>query len=179
MKSFYYYRAQIFRHLRIMKESFYDFKANDINGKEVSMSSYEGKVILIVNVASSCGFTPQYEGLQKLYDEHKEQGLEILAFPCNQFGEQEKGDGEEIKNFCEKNYSITFPILEKVEVNGNDAHPIFKFIKEQKKGFMGTESIKWNFSKFLLNKNGEVIKRYGSLDVPENLENDIKELLNA
>ena len=142
-----------------MKESFYDFKANDINGKEVSMSSYEGKVVLIVNVASGCGFTPQYEGLQKLYDEHKEEGLEILAFPCNQFGEQEKGDGEEIKNFCEKNYSITFPIFEKVEVNGNDAHPIFKFIKEQKKGFMGTESIKWNFSKFLLSKNGEVIKR--------------------
>ena len=162
-----------------MKESFYDFKANDINGKEVSMSSYEGKVVLIVNVASSCGFTPQYEGLQKLYDEHKEEGLEILAFPCNQFGEQEKGDGEEIKNFCEKNYSITFPIFEKVEVNGNDAHPIFKFIKEQKKGFMGTESIKWNFSKFLLNRNGEVIKRYGSLDVPENLEGDIKQLLDA
>ena len=162
-----------------MKESFYDFKANDINGKEVSMSSYEGKVILIVNVASSCGFTPQYEGLQKLYDEHKEEGLEILAFPCNQFGEQEKGDGEEIKNFCEKNYSITFPIFEKVEVNGNDANPIFKFIKEQKKGFMGTESIKWNFSKFLLSKNGEVIKRYGSLDVPENLEEDIKQLLTA
>ena len=162
-----------------MKESFYDFKANDINGKEVSMSSYEGKVVLIVNVASGCGFTPQYEGLQKLYDEHKEEGLEILAFPCNQFGEQEKGDGEEIKNFCEKNYSITFPIFEKVEVNGSDAHPIFKFIKEQKKGFMGTESIKWNFSKFLLNKNGEVIKRYGSLDVPENLEGDIKQLLNA
>ena len=162
-----------------MKESFYDFKANDINGKEVSMSSYEGKVVLIVNVASGCGFTPQYEGLQKLYDEHKEEGLEILAFPCNQFGEQEKGDGEEIKNFCEKNYSITFPIFEKVEVNGNDAHPIFKFIKEQKKGFMGTESIKWNFSKFLLNKNGEVIKRYGSLDVPENLEEDIKQLLTA
>ncbi len=162
-----------------MKESFYDFKANDINGKEVSMSSYEGKVVLIVNVASGCGFTPQYEGLQKLYDEHKEKGLEILAFPCNQFGEQEKGDGEEIKNFCEKNYSITFPIFEKVEVNGNDAHPIFKFIKEQKKGFMGTESIKWNFSKFLLSKNGEVIKRYGSLDVPENLEEDIKQLLTA
>ena len=162
-----------------MKESFYDFKANDINGKEVSMSSYEGKVVLIVNVASGCGFTPQYEGLQKLYDEHKEEGLEILAFPCNQFGEQEKGDGEEIKNFCEKNYSITFPIFEKVEVNGNDAHPIFKFIKEQKKGFMGTESIKWNFSKFLLSKNGEVIKRYGSLDVPENLEADIKQLLTS
>ena len=162
-----------------MKESFYDFKANDINGKEVSMSSYEGKVVLIVNVASGCGFTPQYEGLQKLYDEHKEEGLEILAFPCNQFGEQEKGDEEEIKNFCEKNYSITFPIFEKVEVNGNDAHPIFKFIKEQKKGFMGTESIKWNFSKFLLSKSGEVIKRYGSLDVPENLEADIKQLLTA
>ena len=162
-----------------MKESFYDFKANDINGKEVSMSSYEGKVVLIVNVASSCGFTPQYEGLQKLYDEHKEKGLEILAFPCNQFGEQEKGSEEEIKNFCEKNYSITFPIFEKVEVNGNDAHPIFKFIKEQKKGFMGTESIKWNFSKFLLSKNGEVIKRYGSLDVPENLEADIKQLLTS
>ena len=162
-----------------MKESFYDFKANDINGKEVSMSNYEGKVVLIVYVASSCGFTPQYEGLQKLYDEHKEEGLEILAFPCNQFGEQEKGGKEEIKNFCEKNYSITFPIFEKVEVNGNDAHPIFKFIKEQKKGFMGTESIKWNFSKFLLSKNGEVIKRYGSLDVPENLEADIKQLLTS
>ncbi len=162
-----------------MKESFYDFKAQDINGKEVSMSSYDGKVVLIVNVASSCGFTPQYEGLQKLYDVYKEQGLEILAFPCNQFGEQEKGGEEEIKDFCEKNYSITFPIFEKVEVNGNNAHPIFKFIKEQKKGFMGTESIKWNFSKFLINKNGKVVKRYGSLDVPENLEKDIKQLLGA
>ena len=162
-----------------MKESFYDFKAKDINGKEVSMSNYDGKVVLIVNVASSCGFTPQYEGLQKLYDVYKEQGLEILAFPCNQFGEQEKGKEEEIKDFCEKNYSITFPIFEKVEVNGKNAHPLFRFIKEQKKGFMGTESIKWNFSKFLLNKSGEVVKRYGSLDVPENLETDIKQLLGA
>ena len=162
-----------------MKESFYDFKAKDINGNKVSMSSYDGKVVLIVNVASSCGFTPQYEGLQKLYDVYKEQGLEILAFPCNQFGEQEKGREEEIKDFCEKNYSITFPIFEKVEVNGKNAHPLFKFIKEQKKGFMGTESIKWNFSKFLLNKSGEVFKRYGSLDVPENLETDIQQLLGA
>ena len=162
-----------------MKESFYDFKANDINGNEVSMSNYKNKVVLIVNVASSCGFTPQYEGLQKLYDSYKEKGLEILAFPCNQFGNQEKGGTEDIKNFCEKNYSITFPIFEKIEVNGQEAHPLFKFVKEQKKGFMGTESIKWNFSKFLLSKNGEVIKRYGSLDVPENLEADIKQLLTS
>ena len=162
-----------------MKESVYDFKVKDINGQEVSMSDYRGKVLLICNVASTCGFTPQYAGLQKIYDKLKDQGLEILAFPCNQFGNQEKGDEQEIKNFCEANYGVTFPIFSKIDVNGAKAEPLFVYLKSQIKGFMNTESIKWNFSKFLVNRNGQVEKRYGSLDIPEALEADIKTLLDT
>ena len=162
-----------------MKESVYDFKVKDINGQEVSMSTYSGKVLLICNVASTCGFTPQYAGLQKIYDNFKDQGLEILAFPCNQFGNQEKGDEQEIKEFCEANYGVTFPIFSKIDVNGAKAEPLFVYLKSQIKGFMNTESIKWNFSKFLVNKNGQVEKRYGSLDYPEAIEADVKALLDT
>ena len=162
-----------------MKESVYDFKVKDINGQEVSMSGYSGKVLLICNVASTCGFTPQYAGLQKIYDNFKDQGLEILAFPCNQFGNQEKGDEQEIKEFCEANYGVTFTIFSKIDVNGAKAEPLFVYLKSQIKGFMNTESIKWNFSKFLVNKNGQVEKRYGSLDYPEAIEADVKALLDT
>tara|TARA_Y100001933_G_scaffold47469_1_gene45442 strand:- start:31 stop:519 length:489 start_codon:yes stop_codon:yes gene_type:complete len=162
-----------------MKESVYDFKVKDINGQEVSMSDYSGQVLLICNVASTCGFTPQYAGLQKIYDNFKDQGLEILAFPCNQFGNQEKGDEQEIKEFCEANYGVTFPIFSKIDVNGAKAEPLFVYLKSQIKGFMNTESIKWNFSKFLVNKNGQVEKRYGSLDYPEAIEADVKALLDT
>ena len=162
-----------------MKESVYDYKVKDINGKEVSMADFKDKVLLIVNVASTCGFTPQYEGLQKLYDKYSEAGLEILGFPCNQFGAQEKGDESDIKEFCSVNYSVTFPIFSKIDVNGANADPLFEFLKDKMKGFLGTESVKWNFSKFLLSRDGTVEKRYGSLDFPEAIEPDIKKLLDA
>ena len=162
-----------------MKETVYDYKVKDINGKEVAMTDYKDKVLLIVNVASTCGFTPQYKCLQDLYEKYSNDGFEVLAFPCNQFGSQEKGSEQEIKEFCTKNYAVTFPIFSKVEINGNKAEPLFKFLKQQIKGFMGTESVKWNFSKFLVNKNGQVVKRYGSLDFPENLESEIKALLGT
>ena len=162
-----------------MKETVYDYKVKDINGKEVAMSDYKDKVLLIVNVASTCGFTPQYKRLQDLYEKYSKDGFEVLAFPCNQFGSQEKGSEQDIKEFCTKNYAVTFPIFSKVEINGNKAEPLFKFLKQQIKGFMGTESVKWNFSKFLVNKNGQVVKRYGSLDFPENLESEIKALLGT
>ena len=162
-----------------MKETVYDYKVKDINGKEVAMSDFKDKVLLIVNVASNCGFTPQYKGLQDLYEKYSKDGFEVLAFPCNQFGSQEKGSEQDIKEFCTKNYAVTFPIFSKVEINGNKAEPLFKFLKQQIKGFMGTESVKWNFSKFLVNKNGQVVKRFGSLDFPENLESEIKALLGT
>ena len=162
-----------------MKETVYDYKVKDINGKEVAMSDFKDKVLLIVNVASNCGFTPQYKGLQDLYEKYSKDGFEVLAFPCNQFGSQEKGSEQDIKEFCTNNYAVTFPIFSKVEINGNKAEPLFKFLKQQIKGFMGTESVKWNFSKFLVNKNGQVVKRYGSLDFPENLEGEIKALLGT
>ena len=162
-----------------MKETVYDYKVKDINGKEVAMSDFKDKVLLIVNVASNCGFTPQYKGLQDLYEKYSKDGFEVLAFPCNQFGSQEKGSEQDIKEFCTNNYAVTFPIFSKVEINGKKAEPLFKFLKQQIKGFMGTESVKWNFSKFLVNKNGQVVKRYGSLDFPENLESEIKALLGT
>ena len=162
-----------------MKETVYDYKVKDINGKEVAMSDYKDKVLLIVNVASTCGFTTQYKGLQDLYEKYSNDGFEVLAFPCNQFGSQEKGSEQDIKEFCTNNYAVTFPIFSKVEINGDKAEPLFKFLKQQIKGFMGTESVKWNFSKFLVNKNGQVVKRYGSLDFPENLESEIKALLGT
>ena len=160
-----------------MKESIYDYKVKDIDGNEVVMSEFKGKVLMIVNVASKCGFTPQYEGLQKLYDAYKDQGLVVLGFPCNQFGAQEQGGEAEIKDFCETNFSISFPMFAKIDVNGDNANPLFLFLQNAKKGFMDTGPIKWNFSKFVVDKEGNVVGRYGSLDDPAALEDDIKKLL--
>jgi glutathione peroxidase len=160
-----------------MKESIYDYKVKDIDGNEVVMSEFKGKVLMIVNVASKCGFTPQYEGLQKLYDAYKDQGLVVLGFPCNQFGAQEQGGEAEIKDFCETNFSISFPMFAKIDVNGDNAEPLFLFLQNAKKGFMNTGPIKWNFSKFVVDKEGNVVGRYGSLDDPAALEDDIKKLL--
>ena len=157
-----------------MSESFYDYKAKDIKGEEVAMSTFKDKVVLVVNTASACYFTPQYKGLQRLYDKYQNQGLEILAFPCNQFAEEEKGSNEEIAEFCELNYKVSFPLFSKINVNGERAEPLFKFLKDAAKGFMGTTSVKWNFSKFLISKKGKVVKRFGSLDAPESFENDIQ-----
>ena len=160
-----------------MKESIYDYKVKDIDGNEVVMSEFKDKVLMIVNVASKCGFTPQYEGLQKLYDAYKDQGLVVLGFPCIQFGAQEQGGEAEIKDFCETNFSISFPMFAKIDVNGDNAEPLFLFLQNAKKGFMDTGPIKWNFSKFVVDKEGNVVGRYGSLDDPAALEDDIKKLL--
>ena len=158
-------------------QKFYTFSANDHAGNEISMEQYKGKVILVVNTASACGFTPQYEGLQNLYDEYKEQGLEILAFPCNQFKQQEKGSDEEIKTFCDLNFNIAFPLFSKIEVNGKNAHPMFNYLKKSAPGIMGTEGIKWNFTKFLINKNGEVVNRFAPITKPSAIIADIEKLL--
>ena len=160
-----------------MKESIYDYKVKDIDGNEVAMSEFKDKVLMIVNVASKCGFTPQYEGLQKLYDAYKDRGLVVLGFPCNQFGAQEQGGEAEIKDFCETNFSISFPMFAKIDVNGDNADPLFLFLQNAKKGFMDTGPIKWNFSKFVVDREGNVVGRYGSLDDPTALEDDIKKLL--
>ena len=160
-----------------MKESIYDYKVKDIDGNEVVMSEFKDKVLIIVNVASKCGFTPQYEGLQKLYDAYKDQGLVVLGFPCNQFGAQEQGGEAEIKDFCETNFSVNFPMFAKIDVNGDNAEPLFLFLQNAKKGFMDTGPIKWNFSKFVVDKEGNVVGRYGSLDDPAALEDDIKKLI--
>ena len=157
--------------------TFYAYSATDIKGVEHSMSEYKGKVVLVVNVASKCGFTPQYEGLQKLYEKYKEEGLVILGFPSNQFREQEPGTNAEIYNFCQVNYGVTFPLFEKIDVNGNGTHPLYVFLKQEAKGFLSTESIKWNFTKFLIDAQGNVLKRYGSSTKPKEIEKDIKILL--
>ena len=142
----------------------------------VSMSEYKGKTIIIVNTASKCGFTPQFEGLEKLYEKYKDQELVILGFPCNQFGKQEPGVGEEIQEFCQINYGVTFPIFDKINVNGSDTHPIFKYLKSNLGGFLGS-SIKWNFTKFVIDKNGKPIKRFGPTTKPEDMESFIKFLM--
>ena len=157
--------------------SIYDISVKTINKQEQKMIDYKGKVLLIVNTASQCGFTKQYEGLEKLYKKYSEKGFVVLAFPCNQFGQQEPGDSEEIKNFCKLNYDTSFPLFEKVDVNGPDAHPLFKYLKSKAKGIFGTQNIKWNFTKFLVGKEGEVLKRYASTDTPESLEKDIEKNL--
>ncbi|HIC78529.1 MAG TPA: glutathione peroxidase [Sulfurovum sp.] len=157
--------------------TFYDFNATSIIGENISMSKYKGKVVLVVNTASKCGFTPQYKGLQELYESHKANNFTILGFPCNQFSEQEPGTHEEIQNFCNINYDITFPLFEKIEVNGDNTHPLYKFLKSEATGFMWTKSIKWNFTKFLIDKKGKVITRYGSSTTPKEIEKDILKLL--
>jgi len=157
-------------------ENFYQFKANSLQGKEISMESYKGKVVLVVNTASKCGFTPQYKGLEALYEKYKDMGFVILGFPCNQFGKQEPGTAEEIGSFCSLNYGVTFPMFEKIDVNGDDAHPLYKYLKEVLPGTPG-KSIKWNFTKFLIDTKGNPVKRYGSATKPEELEKDIEALL--
>ncbi len=155
----------------------YDFSAKTIEGETLSMSAYKNKVILVVNVASKCGYTPQYEGLEKLYKTYKHKGFEILGFPCNQFKNQEPGTAKEIRNFCSINYGVTFPLFTKIDVNGEQAHPLYVFLKKEKPGFLGTESIKWNFTKFLIDRQGNVIKRYGSTTKPAEIAGDIEKLL--
>lgn len=162
----------------IMSKSIYDFVVKDIDGKDVNLSKYKGKVLLIVNVASKCGFTKQYSGLQKIYEKYKTKGLEILGFPCNQFGGQEPGTEKEIKEFCSTNYNVTFPMFSKIDVNGENTHPLYAFLKSNVKGIFGTEDIKWNFTKFLVDKNGNVLKRFAPQTTPEDIAKDIEELLN-
>jgi glutathione peroxidase len=157
----------------------YDFSANTIDGQPQALDAYRGQVLLIVNVASQCGFTPQYTGLEALYRKHKDEGLAVLGFPCDQFGHQEPGDEAEIKNFCSLRYDVTFPLFAKIRVNGDDAHPLYKLLKSEKKGLLGSEAIKWNFTKFLVDRQGHVVKRYAPQDKPEDLEKDLEPLLAA
>ena len=156
--------------------NFYDFVAKDINGKDINMNQYKGKVVLVVNTASKCGFTPQFKGLEELYNEYKEKGFEILEFPCNQFKNQDPGSNKEINNFCQLNYGVTFTMFEKIDVKGPNAHPIFKYLKEQTKGLLNDE-IKWNFTKFLIDSNGNVVKRYAPTTSPSKIKKDIENLL--
>ncbi len=157
--------------------SVYDFSVKTLAGEEVSLEQYKGKVVLIVNTASKCGLTPQYEGLESLYKEMNSQGLEVLGFPCNQFGQQEPGDSSDISSFCLKNYGVSFPMFEKIEVNGSGTHPLYKYLKGEAKGLMGSENIKWNFTKFLISKDGKVIDRFAPTTKPEKLKSDIEKLL--
>ncbi|MBS0457742.1 MAG: glutathione peroxidase [Proteobacteria bacterium] len=157
--------------------SVYDFSAQTIDGKELSLSVYRGKALLIVNVASKCGFTPQYTGLEAMYRKHQAEGLEVLGFPCDQFGHQEPGDAEEIKRFCAISYDVTFPMFARIEVNGANAHPLWKWLKQQKGGILGLDAIKWNFSKFLVGRDGQVVKRYAPIDTPDKIEHDLAGVL--
>lgn len=159
-----------------MKGNFYKFSAKSLRGNEIIMDAYRGKVILVVNTASKCGFTPQYEGLEKLYEKYKDNGLVILGFPCNQFGNQEPGSEKEIAEGCLINYGVTFPMFSKIDVNGADAHPIFKYLKSELPGFI-LKRIKWNFTKFLIDMNGVPVKRYAPSVKPESLAGDIENLL--
>ena len=157
--------------------SIYDFSAKTIDGDEQSLSAYRGKTMLVVNVASKCGFTPQYTGLEALYEKFRGQGLVVLGFPCDQFGHQEPGDADEIKNFCSLTYDVTFPMFDKIDVNGDKAHPLYKHLKKSAKGLLGTEAVKWNFTKFLVDKDGRVVKRFAPTDKPESLEKDVAAVL--
>jgi len=155
----------------------YDFQATALDGKPVDLAHYRGKVLLIVNTASKCGFTPQYQGLELLYRRYQDQGVEVLGFPCNQFGGQEPGTDAEIGDFCEKNYGVSFPMFAKVDVNGNDAHPLFQHLKSEAPGVLGTEGIKWNFTKFLIGRDGKVVHRYAPQTKPEDIAEDVDRLL--
>ena len=155
----------------------YDIHIKDSSNKEVSMSKFEGKTLLILNVASKCGLTPQYKGLQSLYEEYKDRNFVVLGFPCNQFGGQEPGTNSEINNFCEINYSVTFPIFSKIKVNGRDSHPLFKLLKNDKPGIFRTESIKWNFTKFLGNSSGKIIDRFSPRVEPKYIRSEIERIL--
>lgn len=156
-----------------------DFTAQAITGEPVALEAYRGKVLLVVNTASRCGFTPQYEGLEALHRDLSGQGFDVLGFPCNQFGAQEPGDAAEIANFCKLTYDVSFPLFAKIDVNGPDAHPLFKWLKAEAPGLMGSEAIKWNFTKFLIDRAGKVVRRYGPADAPAAIRSDIEALLSA
>ena len=160
-----------------MSQAIYDFSAKSNKGKEVSLSDYKGKVLLVVNTASKCGFTPQYQGLEELHQQYGAKGFEVLAFPCNQFGNQEPGTDSDIAQFCDLNYHTSYPLFSKVEVNGDGTHPLWKFLKKSAPGLLGTEAVKWNFTKFLINKKGVPVKRYAPQDSPKSLSGDIEALL--
>ena len=155
----------------------YDFEVKQLNGELTSLRKYEGKVILIVNTASKCGLTPQYEQLQTLYERYRNEGLVVLGFPCNQFMNQEPGDDLEIEGFCRLNFGVTFPVFSKINVNGQNAHPLFKYLTEQVPGVMGSKSIKWNFTKFLIDRQGKIVKRFSPQTKPFDIEEEIKRLL--
>ena len=159
-------------------KSIYDYKVDDSQKNPVSLSDYKGKTLLIVNVASRCGLTPQYKGLQELYLKYSNKDFEILAFPCNQFGAQEPGSNEEIKEFCDNNFDVSFKIFDKINVNGSNASPLFKHLKNEAKGVMGSEAIKWNFTKFLIDNNGSVIKRYSPQTTPDKIDKDLSKILD-
>ena len=161
-----------------MSSTVYDFSATSIEGQPVEMSTYTDKVLLIVNTASQCGFTSQYKGLQALQDKYASKGFAVLGFPCNQFGQQEPGSATEIQSFCETKFGVSFPLFEKVDVNGDNAHPLFQYLVKAAPGIFGTEGIKWNFTKFLVNGSGKVIKRYGSNAEPKDIDRDIAALLS-
>ena len=157
--------------------NFYDFEAKKINGENISMQQFKGKTVLVVNTASKCGLTPQFEGLEKMYEKYKDKGLVILGFPCNQFAHQDPGSSSEISEFCVVNYGVTFPMFEKVDVNGKNAHPIFKYLKSQLKGGLFGSKIKWNFTKFVIDKNGNPVKRFAPTVTPEKIEKFIEKIL--
>ena len=155
----------------------YDIDVTTIDGARVTLNAYKGRTLLIVNVASHCGYTLQYAGLEAMYRRHKDKGFVVLGFPCNQFGNQEPGTEIDIKQFCSTNYDVTFPMFSKINVNGRDAHPLYSFLTSQKRGMLGRRAIPWNFSKFLISNQGEVARRYGARDTPEAIERDLKRLL--
>jgi glutathione peroxidase len=157
----------------------FEFSAIDLDGKTQDFSAYQGQVLLVVNTASKCGFTPQYTGLEALWRKHQAEGFAVLGFPCDQFGHQEPGDADEIKNFCSLSYDVSFPMFSKIEVNGNGAHPFFQWLKKEKSGLLGIGAIKWNFTKFLIGRDGSVLKRYAPTDKPEDIEADIVKALKA
>ena len=161
-----------------MTGSVYDFRATGIDGKPVDLALYRGKVLLIVNTASACMFTPQYKGLEQVYQQLRDKGVVVLGFPCNQFREQERGTEAEIGAFCERNFGVTFPMFAKIDVNGDAAHPLFRYLKKEKPGLLGTGLIKWNFTKFLVGTDGRVVKRYGPTRSPQSIASDIEKLLN-
>ena len=160
-------------------ETVYEFSAPLLDGRMASLDEFKGRVLLIVNTASKCGFTPQYAGLEELFRKYKERGLAVLGFPCNQFGGQEPGSAEQIGSFCERNYGVSFPIFAKIDVNGPDAHPLYRYLKNEKSGILGTEAIKWNFTKFLVDRHGKVVDRYGPATKPKALASQIETLLDS
>jgi glutathione peroxidase len=160
-----------------MSSTVYEFAATSIEGQPVEMNSFKDKVLLIVNTASQCGFTSQYQGLQALYDKYASKGVTVLGFPCNQFGAQEPGSASDIQSFCETRFGVSFPLFEKIDVNGSNAHPLFQYLTKSAPGILGTEGIKWNFTKFLVDSNGKVVKRYASTTEPKDIERDIEALL--